>query len=242
MTCNFVSPCPLTVLGEDLADLDVLRVNDTFYLSASTMHFSPGAPVLRSPDLVHWEYIGHSVPTLDWGPQYDLAGGRAYNKGIWASFFNRRRDGAWLWGGCIEGKRTHIYEAPAPQGPWKRIATLPKCYYDCGLLVTDDGALYVAYGAAKITVAQLSPDARREVRTKQSICAAGRVQGHDRGEQVLQARRVVLHPGHATARRRVRAQVQERVGAVRDEAARRSDSVADREERGAASGGIGGGG
>jgi beta-xylosidase len=155
-------------IWEDLADLDVLRVNSTFYLSASTMHFSPGAPVLRSPDLVHWEYIGHSVPTLDWGPHYDLSGnGRAYNKGIWASFFNRRRDGAWLWGGCIEGKRTFIYESPAPHGPWRRIATIPKCYYDCGLLVDDDGSLYVAYGAAKITVAQLSPDARRELRSKQ---------------------------------------------------------------------------
>jgi beta-xylosidase len=154
-------------IWEDLADLDILRVNSTYYLSASTMHFSPGAPLLRSPDLHHWEYIGHSVPTLDFGPAYSLTGGsRAYNKGIWASFLNRRHDGAWLWGGCIDG-RTHIYESAAPQGPWARITTLAKCYYDCGLLVDNDGSLYVAYGAAKITVVQLSADARREIRSKQ---------------------------------------------------------------------------
>jgi len=41
------------VLWEDLADLDILRVDDVFYYSASNMHYSPGAPILRSYDLVH---------------------------------------------------------------------------------------------------------------------------------------------------------------------------------------------
>jgi beta-xylosidase len=66
------------VLWEDLADIDVIRVGDTYYYSASNMHYSPGAPLLRSYDLVNWEYIGHSVPVLDFGPEYDLNGGSAY--------------------------------------------------------------------------------------------------------------------------------------------------------------------
>jgi xanthine/uracil permease len=41
------------VLFQDLADADIFRVNDTFYYSASNMHFSPGAPLLRSYDLVN---------------------------------------------------------------------------------------------------------------------------------------------------------------------------------------------
>jgi hypothetical protein len=40
------------VLWEDLADLDIFRVGKTFYYSASNMHYSPGAPILRSYDLV----------------------------------------------------------------------------------------------------------------------------------------------------------------------------------------------
>jgi hypothetical protein len=48
------------VIWQDFADLDVIRVGDTFYASASTMHYSPGAPVLRSYDLVNWEIAGHS--------------------------------------------------------------------------------------------------------------------------------------------------------------------------------------
>jgi len=55
------------IFWNDLADLDVIRVNNTFYYSASTMHYSPGAPVLQSYDLVNWQYIGHSG-----GSQYDF--------------------------------------------------------------------------------------------------------------------------------------------------------------------------
>ncbi|WP_318272225.1 cellulose binding domain-containing protein, partial [Microbispora triticiradicis] len=32
------------VLWDDLADIDIIRVGDTYYYSASTMHYSPGAP------------------------------------------------------------------------------------------------------------------------------------------------------------------------------------------------------
>src|SRR6185369_9771798 len=71
-------------LWEDLADGDVFRVGNAYYYTASTMHYSPGAPILRSYDLVHWEYVGHAVPNLDFDSSaYDLTGGRAYIKGIW---------------------------------------------------------------------------------------------------------------------------------------------------------------
>src|SRR5262245_50799839 len=72
------------VLWQDFADIDIIRVGDTYYYSASTMHYSPGAPILRSYDLVNWEFAGHSVPVLDFGSKYDLNGGRGYVRGIWA--------------------------------------------------------------------------------------------------------------------------------------------------------------
>jgi len=56
------------VLRQGFADIDVIRVGDTYYCSASTMHYSPGAPILRSYDLVNWEFAGYSVPVLDSGP------------------------------------------------------------------------------------------------------------------------------------------------------------------------------
>lgn len=131
------------VLWEDLADIDVFRVNDTFYYSASSMHYSPGAPILRSYDLVNWEFAGHSVPVLDFGSElYDLIGGQAYVKGIWASFLRyRESNGLFYWGGCINFTNTYIYTSPAVEGPWEQAAVLDTCYYDCGLLIDDDDTM-----------------------------------------------------------------------------------------------------
>ncbi|WP_049575229.1 glycoside hydrolase 43 family protein [Streptomyces sp. SBT349] len=156
------------VIWQDFADIDIIRVGDAFYYSASTMHYSPGAPVLRSYDLVNWEFAGHSVPVLDFGPKYDLNGGRGYVRGIWASSLGHRRSsGTFYWIGQIDFARTYLYTARSVEGPWSRHAELGQVYYDAGLLFDDDDTPYVAYGNTQISVAQLSPDARTQVRAQQ---------------------------------------------------------------------------
>ena len=155
------------VLWEDLADGDIFRVGDAYYYSASNMHYSPGAPILRSYDLVHWDYVGHAIPVLDFSPAYDLNGGRAYIKGSWASFLGYRKSNqTFYWGGCIDFSKTHIYTAPAAEGPWTKHAVIDNCYYDAGLLVDDDDTMYVAYGNTTLSVAQLSPDGTQQVKTE----------------------------------------------------------------------------
>ncbi|KFY44666.1 hypothetical protein V494_01371 [Pseudogymnoascus sp. VKM F-4513 (FW-928)] len=149
------------VLWEDLADLDIFRVDDTFYYSASNMHYSPAAPILSSKDLVNWEYIGHSVPSLDFGSKYDMANGEtAYVKGIYASTMRYRASNkTWYWYGCIEYTGTYVYTAPSAAGPWTQAAKISQCYYDAGLLIDeDDDTMYVAYGNTELSVAKLSSD------------------------------------------------------------------------------------
>ncbi|GAB2630787.1 family 43 glycosylhydrolase [Streptomyces capparidis] len=156
------------VLWQDFADIDIIRVGDAYYYSASTMHYSPGAPILRSYDLVNWEFAGHSVPVLDFGAKYDLNGGRGYVRGIWASSLAYRPSNrTFYWIGQIDFARTYIYTAPAVEGPWNRLTTLGSVYYDAGMLVDTDDTLYVAYGNTTIHVAQLSPDGRTQVRSQQ---------------------------------------------------------------------------
>ncbi|MEU7558682.1 glycoside hydrolase family 43 protein [Streptomyces eurythermus] len=156
------------VIWQDFADIDVIRVGDTYYASASTMHYSPGAPVLRSYDLVNWEIAGHSVPVLDFGAKYDLNGGRGYVRGIWASSLAYRPSNrTFYWLGQIDFAKTYVYTATAAEGPWSRLTTIGTAYYDAGLLVDTDDTLYVAYGNTTINVAQLSPDGRTQVRTQQ---------------------------------------------------------------------------
>lgn len=164
------------VLYEDFADNDIFKGPDgLFYYSASNMHFSPGAPILRSYDLVDWELIGHSVPSLDFGTNYDLIGGNAYRGGTWASTLRYRAStGLWYWIGCVNFWVTYIYTAPDPAGPWKQAAQLPggTCYYDCGLLIDDDDKMYVVYGATNVSVAQLASDGLSQVTTRPVFGAA----------------------------------------------------------------------
>jgi beta-xylosidase len=157
------------VVWQDFADGDIIRVGDAYYYSASTMHYSPGAPILRSYDLVHWEYAGHSVPNLDFdSTAYNLSGGRAYVKGIWASTLNYRRSNAtYYWIGCVEFNRTYVYTASAVDGTWQKRSRINNCYYDAGLLVDDNDTMYVAYGNTTISVAQLSADGFSQVRAQQ---------------------------------------------------------------------------
>ncbi|MEV4071514.1 RICIN domain-containing protein [Nonomuraea fuscirosea] len=157
------------VVWQDFADGDIIRVGDAYYYSASTMHYSPGAPILRSYNLVDWEYAGHSVPRLDFGSgAYDLNGGRAYVKGIWASTLNYRPStSTYYWIGCVEFNRTYVYTASAVDGTWTKRSQINNCYYDAGLLIDDDDTMYVAYGNSTISVAQLSADGLSQVRAQQ---------------------------------------------------------------------------
>ncbi|MET0414996.1 MAG: family 43 glycosylhydrolase [Actinoplanes sp.] len=155
------------VVWQDFADGDIIRVGDAYYYSASTMHYSPGAPILRSYDLVNWEFAGHSVPRLDFDSgAYDLSGARAYVKGIWASAFNYRPSNqTFYWLGCTEFNRTYVYTSASVGSGWSKKARLNNCYYDAGLMFDNDTP-YVAYGNGTISVAQLSSDLTSQVRAQ----------------------------------------------------------------------------
>ncbi|MFI0777348.1 glycoside hydrolase 43 family protein [Streptomyces sp. NPDC021212] len=162
------APYTNPVIWQDFADIDIIRVGNAYYYSASTMHYSPGAPILRSYDLVNWELVGHSVPVLDFGSKYDLNGSRGYVRGIWASSLAYRPSNrTFYWLGQIDFAKTYIYTATSVEGTWSRLTTINNAYYDAGLLIDSDDTMYVSYGNTTISVAQLSPDGRDQVRTQQ---------------------------------------------------------------------------
>lgn len=159
------------VLYEDFPDNDVFVGPDgSFYFSASNFHYSPGAPILRSYDLVNWELIGHSIPRLDFGDGYDLPpGNRAYRGGTWASTLRYRESNeVWYWIGCTNFWVTWVFTAKSPEGPWTKSAQSDGgvCYYDCGLLIDDDDVMYVVHGSGQVKIAQLSEDGLSEVRSE----------------------------------------------------------------------------
>jgi beta-xylosidase len=159
------------VIYEDFPDNDIFLGPDgkTFYWSSSNFHYSPGAPILESTDLVNWQLVGHSVPTLDFGSDYSMQNGQtAYNRGTWASTLRHRKsNGEWYWIGCIDFWTTYVYTAPDVVGPWKQSASFQPCFYDCGLLIDDDDTMYVAYGSNTVSVAQLAADGLSVIKTQQ---------------------------------------------------------------------------
>ncbi|OAL43851.1 Arabinanase/levansucrase/invertase [Pyrenochaeta sp. DS3sAY3a] len=168
------------VLWQDHPDLDVFRIGDVYYYSSSSFAFSPGAPLLKSYDLVHWTPVSHSVPRLNFGDKYDLltSSSRAYVKGIWASTLRYRKSSdTFIWLGCIESGQTYVWTADGTNAAknngevsnwtWKSKGTLPRCYYDSGLFIDDDDTMYVAYGSKEIMVAQLNAAGTAEVKSQQ---------------------------------------------------------------------------
>ena len=82
---------PLTYT--DIPDPDIIRVDDTYYMVSTTMYFCPGAPIMKSKDLVHWELVNYVYDYLNDDDVYNLRNGRnAYGKGQWAASL-RYQDG-----------------------------------------------------------------------------------------------------------------------------------------------------
>jgi len=52
------------IIWADVPDPSVIRVNDTFYMSSTTMHVNPGVPIMKSDDLVNWEIVNYVYDVL----------------------------------------------------------------------------------------------------------------------------------------------------------------------------------
>ncbi|MBR6791965.1 MAG: family 43 glycosylhydrolase, partial [Ruminococcus sp.] len=64
------------IIWADVPDVDVIRVGDTYYMVSTTMYFSPGAPIMKSKDLVSWEICNYVYDTYADGDVQNLANGK----------------------------------------------------------------------------------------------------------------------------------------------------------------------
>jgi beta-xylosidase len=166
MSSTFTNP----LIWEDLPDPEVFRVENTYYMSASSFHFSPGAPILSSPNLIDWTYIGHSIPTLPPCDRFTLDPKRptAYGKGVWASTVKcRPSNGLFYFYSAIQGTdKTYVWTAKDPGRVWTERGAIERFYYDLGLLVDDDDTMYIAHGTKTIHVARLDGEGVVEVESR----------------------------------------------------------------------------
>ncbi len=142
---------------DEFSDPDMIRVGDEFYLTGTTMHSMPGLPVLRSKDLVNWEFISYAAQKLDLGPAFRLEGGtNIYGQGFWAPSF-RYHDGTFYIFSNVNREKTQMFTATNPAGPWQHKA-MRQSLHDLSVLFDDDGRKYVVWGYRSIQFAQLTDD------------------------------------------------------------------------------------
>ncbi len=146
---------PLTRL--DYPDPDVIRVGDTYYMCSTTMYFMPGCVILRSYDLINWEFCTHVYDRLEDTPRENLDGDHAYGNGMWAPSI-RYHDGIFhIVFVANDTHRTYHFTAENICGPWKK-DYIEGFYHDCSILFDDDGRVYVMYGNRDIYLTELTPD------------------------------------------------------------------------------------
>lgn len=142
---------------EEFSDPDMIRVGEYFYLTGTTMHSMPGLPILRSRDLVNWQFVAYAMDKLDLGPAFRLDEGKnVYGRGIWAPSF-RYHNGTYYIFSNVNGQTTQKFTATNPAGPWTR-TPMKVSLHDLSVLFDDDGKVYVVWGYEGIRLAQLNRD------------------------------------------------------------------------------------
>ena len=68
------------VLFCDYSDPDVIRVGDTYYMTASSFNYVPGLPILTSKDLVNWTLVNYALKNIP-APDYERP---RHADGVWA--------------------------------------------------------------------------------------------------------------------------------------------------------------
>ncbi len=147
------------VIWADVPDMSIIRVSDTYYMSSTTMHMSPGVPVMKSVDLVNWELVSYAYATLGDNDELNLMNGKnAYGRGSWASCIRYHNETFYVSTFSSTTNKTYIWSTKDPEkGPWKEISFSPS-FHDHTLVFDDDGRVYLIYGNKKLILVELNAD------------------------------------------------------------------------------------
>ena len=143
----------------DVPDMSMVRVGKNYYMSSTTMHMSPGVPIMQSTDLVNWKLVNYAYDTLADVDAMNLVNGQStYGRGSWASCIRYHKGRYYVSSFASTTNKTYIYSTTnIEKGPWKRIAFSP-AYHDHSLFFDDDGKIYMVYGAGKLQLLELNED------------------------------------------------------------------------------------
>ncbi|WPO78248.1 glycoside hydrolase 43 family protein [Flavobacterium sp. KACC 22761] len=147
------------IIFSDVPDLSIIRVDKNYYMSSTTMHMSPGLPIMKSTDLVNWTLINYAYDTLADMPELNLTDEKStYGRGSWASSLRFHNGNYYVTTFAQTTGETYIFKTKdIEKGNWQRVSFKP-AYHDHSLFFDDDGKAYLVYGSSQIKLVELNDD------------------------------------------------------------------------------------
>ena len=146
------------IVYADVPDLSIIRVGNTYYMSSTTMHMSPGLPIMSSKDLVNWKLESYCYDKLVENDAMNLNNGKnTYGKGSWASCIRYQNGLFYVSTFAATSGKTHIFTSKNSKGPWQE-KTFKPAYHDHTIFFDEDGKIYMIYGAGKLKILELKSD------------------------------------------------------------------------------------
>jgi len=147
------------IIYADVPDMSMIRVGDAYYMSSTTMHMSPGLPIMKSRDLSNWKLVNYAYDILDDVDELNLSRGKsAYGRGSWASCLRYHDDTYYVSTFSGTTGATYIYATKdIEKGPWE-VTRFEPSYHDHTIFFDDDGKIYMIWGAGTLRMAELKED------------------------------------------------------------------------------------
>jgi beta-xylosidase len=148
------------IIFADVPDMAMIRVDNAYYMSSTTMHMSPGLPIMKSKDLVNWHLVNYAYDTLADVDALNLYNGKSsYGRGSWASSIRYHNGIYYVTTFAQTTGKTYIFTTKdIEKGPWK-VSSFKPAYHDHTLFFDDDGRVYLLYGGGKLRLVELNADA-----------------------------------------------------------------------------------
>lgn len=154
------------VLFADYSDPDVVRVGDTYYMTASSFNYTPGLPILISKDLVNWTLAGYALKNIP-EERYNIP---RHSEGVWAPAIRYHAGRFYIYYGMPD-EGLYMVSAADPLGHWDP----PVCVMKGKGLIDpcpfwdEDGKAYVVHAYAKsrigfnnvLAIFEMTPDGKK---------------------------------------------------------------------------------
>ena len=128
----------------DFPDPDIIRVGENYYMVSTTMNMCPGAPIMKSTDLVHWQLVNYVYDTFEEDDITNLENGQdMYGRGSWAASL-KYDEATGLYYVAFSSNNHGFYiftTEDIEAGEWKK-HSIRENFHDPALFL-EDGKMYV---------------------------------------------------------------------------------------------------